>query len=368
MNFHEYFGKYKEIQDKFLKFIESQENSDENFNNLIKIVNNSKIQEDKHDFKLFLRLISNVSTNHHRDSDFFNKISKLLIHFKAEIQKFYSNLELYLIFKENKRDILILLDEKMLIMNEEICKNKYDDYWQQFNDYFSPEIKLMKNNNETKDEVDEHFEEKRHIGENDDYLCELIRKDSINEFIDYVNKSSINLSEKFFDKSMFETNSFLFTYHITIAEYAAFFGSVKIFKYLISNDVSIFPLTLQYAVHSRSSEIIHLIEETELVNDKLYTGPQDENSVNIMCAFEAIKCHHNDLANYFLNKIEIQDALILNASVQCCNFEFIDDNLISKSFFPMFLNFDYFNIVKHFITNDDIDINGFIMRITFLIS
>ena len=41
--------------------------------------------------------------------------------------------------------------------------------------------------------VDE-FEQKCEIGENDSYICSLIRKDSIEEFITYVNEKVIPLT------------------------------------------------------------------------------------------------------------------------------------------------------------------------------
>lgn len=42
----------------------------------------------------------------------------------------------------------------------------------------------------------EHFEEKRQEGENDSHICSLIRNDSVEEFIAYINSNSISLSSK----------------------------------------------------------------------------------------------------------------------------------------------------------------------------
>ena len=54
-----------------------------------------------------------------------------------------------------------------------------------------------------------NFEENRQIGENESYLCMLIRQDSVEDFISYVNKENINLSKtKIENNSIFETNCF----------------------------------------------------------------------------------------------------------------------------------------------------------------
>ena len=78
-----------------------------------------------------------------------------------------------------------------------------------------------------------NFEEKRQKGENDSYLCELIRTDSIEDFISYVNQKNISLSSKI-KSSIFETNSFLVEKEPSLIEYTAFFGSIQIFQYLLN--------------------------------------------------------------------------------------------------------------------------------------
>ena len=45
-------------------------------------------------------------------------------------------------------------------------------------------------------------------GENDGYLCQIIQKDLIEEFITYVNKEDYPLNS-YIEKSIFETNRFL---------------------------------------------------------------------------------------------------------------------------------------------------------------
>lgn len=57
-------------------------------------------------------------------------------------------------------------------------------------------------------ENQDEFEKKRKIGENDNELCQLIRNDLIHEFITYVNRNNLQLTE-IIEESPFETNSFL---------------------------------------------------------------------------------------------------------------------------------------------------------------
>ena len=91
-------------------------------------------------------------------------------------------------------------------------------------EYFQPEIKPLftqenidkyqNNNNSLTDDkfiekinkdAESDFYEKRREGQNDDYLCELIRNSKIKEFIIFVEQSSMPLDSEI-KKSFFETN------------------------------------------------------------------------------------------------------------------------------------------------------------------
>lgn len=56
-----------------------------------------------------------------------------------------------------------------------------------------------------KKEIPGNSEEMREIGENENYICELIRKDMIEDFITYVNRNKLEL-DLTIDDSIFETN------------------------------------------------------------------------------------------------------------------------------------------------------------------
>lgn len=203
------------------------------------------------------------------------------------------NSEIYNIFK-NKRILFFLIDEKMMIFNTYIAKritsvNKYISahYYR----YFQPELMPFINEKwfqrlkynykianfpafigwleNLDEELPEDFEEKRRIGENDSIICELIRNDSIDEFISYIGKNDVSNDLQIFD-SIYETNNFLYKeliqpneyYMTSLIDYAAFFGAISIFKYLKINNAHIDPLIWLYAIHGNNHQIIHIIEET----------------------------------------------------------------------------------------------------------
>lgn len=58
------------------------------------------------------------------------------------------------------------------------------------------------------EKLPEDYEERRLIGENDDFICNLIRNDLIDEFISYINQRNIEVNQEI-DISIYETNNFL---------------------------------------------------------------------------------------------------------------------------------------------------------------
>lgn len=76
MNIQEYIEKKKVIQSLLLNYIEN-DNKEETFQNLIKSIEDQKILNNHHEFKLLLCLILKVANNQYRTSDFFFKIEKI---------------------------------------------------------------------------------------------------------------------------------------------------------------------------------------------------------------------------------------------------------------------------------------------------
>ena len=169
----------------------------------------------------------------------------------------------------------------------------------------------------------------------------MIRKDSIDEFIIYINHKSISISSEI-TPSIFETNSFLIeNKNITLIEYSAFFGSIQIFKYLKINNVQLEPSLWLYSIHSKNSELFNFLES-------------DEYSNYLSWLIESIKCHHNDFANYIqivlMNQQEVESneikVEILSNSMKFNNYSYFQTDLIKEQGFFNLCFYNFYKIVE----------------------
>ncbi|KAK8898098.1 hypothetical protein M9Y10_000366 [Tritrichomonas musculus] len=326
MEIQQYIDKIKSIQDKLMEFIDNSDNESESFDNFKHLLESKNIISDKHDLKLFLYLLSSITNNYKRGPNFFQKIESILSFYKNQIQSYFTNSEIYQIFKMNNRNLLSLINVGILNLSD------VND-----NEYFTSENK-----------------EKCEKGENDLLLCELIRNDSVEQFIQYVNQTIYPLSSRI-DESIYETNTFLYNKCPTVIEYSAFFGSIKIFNYLKMNNVQLTPSLWIYAIHSNNPDLIHILEQSKIVpEDKTYKK----------CLEEAIKCHHNAIANYIYdNLLKNQDEnFCLSKAVKYYNFEFISNNK-NQLIFKNVCKYDYFNLVQLLLQKMDFDVNQYYIKI-----
>ena len=316
--------KMKTLQNYLIEFIEKEDQVEENYENFENYFKEQKISKDQCDFKSFLYILLNISNNHYRTTNFFIKIEKIFLLFKDDVKANFSNFEIFYFFKSNKRILLFLIQEKILIIDELIASNIIEET--KFNirnyiQYFFFDIKKFFDNfliqNFSIDSI-ESYNEKRKIGENDDEICYLIRKDLIDEFISYVKKNNYPLNSKI-NQSIFETNNFILKKEPTLIEYASFFGSTQIFKYLYLNGVELTPSIWIYAMHCDNPEMIHLLIENNLI---------PEGNSYYLCLKESIKCYNNDIANYLINNF-LNDE-INNKNLMPSND--YNDNLIAYSF------------------------------------
>ena len=103
-------------------------------------------------------------------------------------------------------------------------------------------------------------------------------------------------------------------------EYAAFFGSTQIFKYLQLNYAPLDKNIWLYAIHSNNGDLIHILEE-------LGIKPQYEE-----CLKESIKCHHNNIANYIFDMYKDDDQdddNMIECAVKNYNYSLIPDDMTS---------------------------------------
>ena len=116
--------------------------------------------------------------------------------------KLMTNSEIFNLFQSNKRILLFLIENKIIIIDYYIYLKIYekDNYLA----YFYPEISDYSKNNKSEqlklssDKIKpiintniEDFKLKRKIGENDAYICQLIRNDDIDNFISYFKKQHL---------------------------------------------------------------------------------------------------------------------------------------------------------------------------------
>lgn len=328
-----FINKMKSIHSNLLCFLDSNDNIEENFEVLTDTLKDQKIGNSKQETKFVLMLLLRIVNNHHRCLDFYDKIKVILQHFQKEIINFFSNSEIFDIFKSDKRILLYLIESKILVFDDFVCKQIITDEFimAKYHLYFLPELKKFINKewfphnapwiHEINNELQEDFFEKRKIGENDSIICELIRKDLIDEFCYYIESNEIDLDQKI-NLSIYETNSFLIrnsiSNEIDLIHYSAFYGSKHIFLFLKNKGIELDSTLWLYAIHGNNLNIIQVLKSNLII-------PQDETYTK--CLIEAIECHHNEIIVYIqkeiLKKKEISHDILVQTR-KFYNFSFIN--------------------------------------------
>ena len=388
--------KKKEIYDIFLEFIDCENDDDdenEKFNNFINLLNKRKILENYDEIFEFLILINKISKYHNRHLNFISRIEQTITYFEEIIKQNFTNFQIFNIFRHNMRILLFLFDKKIITVDQDILRifqigaQNYKTYRFYFYDKIKDQISIQdKKNIEGRLLKDPNifntFKEKVQKGENDSYICSLIREDSIEEFVSHISRLNISINSKI-KPSIFETNYFLLTHTPSLIEYAAFHGSIQIFQNLRLNGADLNPSLWLYAIHGKNPEIIHLIEENHL---KI-----EYNEI----LNESIKCHHNDIADYFENNyfentnektnpikkifnfiknkipnipIENKDDAQIKEKIgfRYHNLRFIPDDFNNAFLFKYFCEFNYLTFCNLFIKNKVVKVNDkFVNTITF---
>ncbi|KAK8865098.1 hypothetical protein M9Y10_010630 [Tritrichomonas musculus] len=378
MSLEEFLSEMQQIQENLLDYIDDESTAEGKFQFLKNIFDKIKIHDNPSKIKQILSLIFKISNNHHYKEDFFNKIERILYLFIEDMKKYFSNEDILRIFKNNKRILLFLLEEKIMIGDESfgkfITRKKLFDA--KYPEYFSPEIEPFINfywfshdgmarinilvEKWTKDQL---FYEKRKKSQNDNFVCQLIQKDLIDDFIVYVNKTNYSLQSTI-EPSIYETNSFLLDQkNISLIEYAVFYGSIQIIFYLIHNNVELTPSLWKYAIHGKNADIIHLLESNKI------KPPEDPNNQNNniyeQIFIDSIKCHHNDIANYIKNNYLYNNQKyskeILQNIFKYYNYLFIQNDMINSDSLHFLIKYDHCDFVSFLLKQKDIDVNMKIM-------
>ena len=344
---NERIGKMKDFQSLLLDFLDKEDQSEENYQKIVNFLSTYNLSENKRELKLFLTFIQKVFHNHHRSSNFYSNIFLVISIFLDDMKHNFSNSEIFNIFKDDKKLLLFLIEKKVFFIDNKIInkmkKGKY--YNNQYPKYFG----LIK----SKGYDEESFIEKQKIGENDNYVCQLIRNNSIEKFVAYVNQENISIKDYIIKPSIFETNSFLLDNDPTLIEYAAFYGSIVIFRYLYMNGAELTPSLWEYAIHSNNAEMIHLLEELKVT-------PKDIKYNRIF--EEAMKCHHNSIAQYIQNnKMEnIDEKSVFLNSLKYYNYEFYPSEIKYDDRDLLFCacQYDHFFIIKEILSKTQVNVNS----------
>ena len=150
----------------------------------------------------------------------------------------------------------------------------------------------------------------------------------------------------------------------TLIEYASFYGSIQIFKYLHLNGVELDSSLWLYAIHGKDPELIQILEENNI-------KPVDEISYRKWIK-ESIKCHHNEIIDYIQNNYSnikgVNDNYYIAESLRYYNFVSIENFNVKNfdvnfdvddfdSYFFEFCENDYISIVDFLLKNRQVDIN-----------
>ncbi|KAK8840975.1 hypothetical protein M9Y10_027811 [Tritrichomonas musculus] len=365
----EYSQKMKEIQELILNFLDNDDDQEAQYNNLIKLINDQKIPSDKQGLRTILHLISKICDNYHRSKHFFNKIEKVIKNYQNEIKNNFSNYEIFNIFKNNKRILLFLFEEKIVIPDKSlswiISHGKFYD--QKYPQYFYTEFKsfydeslikeITSSTTEIQNDDFETFEINRKSGENDNYICKLIQKDLVEKFVSFYTRTNFSLSSTI-EPSIYETNAFLIDKKPSLIEYSAFFGSIQIFKFLFLNNVELTSSLWLYVIHGQCLDLIHFLEENHI-------RPQNETCNQ--CFDESIICHQVDIMNYIKNNFYEKEgenvfdlfcqSLRFYNFVDFCNNEYSFDDSLTFEMFYQLCKFDYVSLVDLLLKNKKIKLN-----------
>ncbi|OHS92857.1 hypothetical protein TRFO_12216 [Tritrichomonas foetus] len=150
-----------------------------------------------------------------------------------------------------------------------------------------------------------------------DTVFEIIQNDNIDAFQQFLYESKLNINH-LYCKSMYERHFLLNSYSVgsyqkkfTLIDYAASYGSIKCFKYLLNNHAEYKTKSLgQYAILGNNKEIIHICDQN---------GCTFHNTIPI-----TIQYHYHSLTKWLIdnNKDQIPKNL-MQLCFECYNYVII---------------------------------------------
>lgn len=322
-----YYNLLEELREKMLPFIELQEQlleiDETKIDEILEYIQENQLTSNKTLFNEILQSINLVVQARPLNLQFY---IDLLLKLKDDILINFSSNDLWHIFRIHKNVLLSLYEEKCIDF-QTVRKFCYDDkeYLKFFfvevkeNDekFFNERIRYLDIEKFFIDINIEEFKKKRKVGHSEWEVARIIRNDSIDEFQNFFSQSNMNLTEKV-PPTIFESDEVVnskFTPMPTLIEYAAFFNSVNIFKFLWMNLQSMVtsPNLPKYAICGGCYDLIHICEKENQVLKF------DEE-----CVSSAIEYHHMEIVDYLHDSVGIEYTIwLLQRSIRCFNLEAI---------------------------------------------
>ena len=76
--------------------------------------------QEKEELEAFLKIICSITNNHRRYHNLYQKEEEILFHYSVQIKQTFTNQEIFQIFKNNKRILLFLFQQKIVIPDQSI--------------------------------------------------------------------------------------------------------------------------------------------------------------------------------------------------------------------------------------------------------
>ena len=141
MEIGSYIARMKTFYAFFHKYVESDSNSPEEFQEFITFVNNNQFGNNSDELRSLLHIIHKISNHHKQTSVFKEKILQILLHYIDQIKQTFSNSDIFCIFKSNRFVLSFLFDNKTITADEQIAYSLIKKFGKTKSNFFYPEIK-----------------------------------------------------------------------------------------------------------------------------------------------------------------------------------------------------------------------------------
>lgn len=270
-----------------------------------------------------IQLFSSICSLHFTRTNHRDFCSKLIETLLPRFLLFISKAELASMFEFQSKDLYLRFFELGIITVDEILEKlklfQDEEYFLYFHDIIEEQSKsdfdILKNkyqkalnDNDLRD-----FKIRRKIGKNDTPIALSIREDDVDKCQTIMSSSNIGFNSRI-PYSLYET---LGTVNRKsnmpyLLEYAAFFGSIKCFKYFIMNNAPITEHLVSFAIFGGNVEIIHICENCH---------------ASLKLALRSsICCFRDDFYDYFQDAQDIE----FTDSAVCCAIRNYNANAIIR--------------------------------------